>query len=287
MEASNISTIGSTRTTAVGAIAMGIIQGLTEFLPVSSSGHLVLGAHLLELTEPSILFDAVLHVGTTLPILWLYRGEIANILSRLARPWLLKSTYDKDPTSRFALAIIVGTIPTALIGFFLRSLFEQLFASPFAVAIALLVTGMVLLLTARTTRATDLPRSSFPERTLTLNRGLLVGIAQGFAITPGISRSGLTIATGLLLGIDAKVATTFSFLLSLPAIAGATLLQIRHADYAGGALELLLGSVAAAISGYFALIVVIRAVLRRRFHWFTTYLWLLGGTVLVYLIVRG
>jgi len=268
-----------------GALLLGVIQGLTEFLPVSSSGHLVIGQVVLALHQPSLLLDILLHVGTLLPVLWLYRREVGQMLGALPKLPSPRQHWDKDQGLRLLVAVAVGTVPTALIGVLLNDLFEQLFSSALAVGIALLITGGLLLVTYW--RPGPPVEGDRGFRTLTPAKALLVGIAQGGAITPGISRSGTTIAVALLLGVERATAARFSFLLSLPAIAGAVALHLRKAEIAAGQLPAFaLGAIAAALSGYLALRWVVAFVKQGRMHWFTLYVWPLGLAVLLYALTR-
>lgn len=247
------------------AILLGVVQGLTEFLPVSSSGHLVLIQAWLgesfEFKDFAVAFDLSLHVGTLLPVLLHYRLDILRMVKSLH-----PSNEDKD-ARRMVLWIVVATIPTGLIGIFCKDLFEQLFHSPQAVALALLGTGGLLLLT----RGHGIAQG----KEIDLRIALIVGVAQGLAITPGISRSGTTIAVGLLLGLGRERAARFSFLLSIPAIVGAAVLVAKDGvELASGhAAAVGLGLVVSALVGYGALVFLVQLVRSGRLHLFTLYLW--------------
>lgn len=270
-------------------LLLGLIQGLTEFLPVSSSGHLVVGSHLLPL-KPSLLLDVILHVGTLLPVLWLYRAELLEILVALGRVFgkaRLAQLWQTDRGLRLAVCVVIGTLPTALMGGLLNDLFERLFSSPAVVGVTFLITGGILMSTLIRRGAGSAEEPADSHLGLTPLRGLLVGLAQGCAITPGISRSGTTIAAALLLGVDRTMAARFSFLLSIPAIAGAVALHLRKATLAGNG-ELVVyvaGAAAAAVSGYLALRLLVGLVRRGGMHWFALYLWPLGIAVLVWSLV--
>ncbi len=273
-------------TTLISAMILGLVQGLTEFLPVSSSGHLVVGSALLGVGGPgSLMFDTLLHVGTLLPVLWLYRADILQMivsLSRLgqgpARLWR------EDRGFRLAACVVIGTIPTGIIGITLEDLFERLFSSLGTVGVTFMITGAILTLTRLRPGAPHEQEPDDSHHTLTAGRALLVGIAQGMAITPGISRSGTTIAAGLLLGVHRAMAARLSFLLSIPAILGAVLLQVRKVQ-PGGADPLLAyaaGTAVAALSGYLALRWLVSLVRRGGLHWFAAYVVPLGVAVLLY-----
>lgn len=265
-----------------GILLLGVIQGLTEFLPVSSSGHLVVGQRVLGLAPPSLLLDVVLHVGTLVPVLWVYRDEIGRMIASVPRLPRAKTLWPDDAPLRLTVWVMVGSVPTALIGLLFKDSFERLFASVTAVGVAFLVTGAILML-SRLAAKRRLDADSDKPHTLTLVRALAIGVAQGLAITPGISRSGTTISTALLLGVERELAARFSFILSVPAILGATALQLRDvAIDAQAAYLFTAGALAAAISGYIALRIVIRTVRHGSFHWFSLYLWPLGIAVLIY-----
>lgn len=249
----------------LAAVLLGIIQGLTEFLPVSSSGHLVLFQSFLPVTGDHIAFDLALHIGTLLPVFVFYRRDLLGVardaVSGSEPPWQRKGV-------RLGAWVVLGSVPTAIIGLAFEDVFEQLFASPAPVAVAFAITGCVLFAT-RWAR-----RGSTTELEMQWWQALLIGLAQGIAITPGISRSGSTIAAALFLGMDREYAARFSFLLSIPAIGGAFLLKARDLDLAGPALgPIVVGFVAAALSGYLALVLLVRLVRTGDFSRFSYYLW--------------
>ena len=276
----------------LAVLVLGLVQGLTEFLPISSSGHLVVGSTLLKVggAEQPLLLEVLLHVGTLVPVIVLYYKDILEILSSLPR--ILKAPparlWEGDRGIRLATCVIVGTIPTGLAGVLLKDFFEQAFGSVTAVGVMFLVTGGILLSTRLRPSTCTTPEAD-GHLTLTIPRALLIGVAQGFAITPGISRSGTTIAAGLHLGLERATAARFSFLLSIPAITGAVVLHLRKASEASGSNLMLYaaGAVVAAVSGYLALRWLVWLVRRGELHWFSFYLWPLGLGVLVYtLLIR-
>lgn len=268
----------------IEAIVLGAIQGLTEFLPVSSSGHLVLFQNLFGLKEPELLFDICLHVGTLSAILIIFYRDIYEILRALVRtPFLMKksgglSTIVKtDPYIRMAMLIVVGSIPTAVIGVVFKEIADRLFGSTVIVGMMLLVTGTILWLTR------NIVKQGRPVEKTTNKDALIIGIVQGLAIVPGISRSGSTIATALFLGVDRKMAGRFSFLLSLPAIIGALLLSLDAPELTTTIPlgTIILGSVLSAVVGWLALAVLLRIVDRGQLHRFAPYCWLVGTITLV------
>lgn len=271
------------------AVLLGVIQGLTEFLPVSSSGHLVIGSHFLPLATPSMLFDVILHVGTLLPVVWLYRKDLASIFVSLGRVFgkaALSERWRDDRGLRLAVCVVIGSVPTGVIGMLLKDVFEKLFSSPRVVGVTFLITGCILMLTLIKRGSVDKDSGEVADshHTLTALRAILVGLAQGMAITPGISRSGTTITVGVLLGIERTMAARFSFLLSIPAILGAVALHLRKATVGDTStiLVYLAGAAAAGIMGYLALRWLVRLVRRGEMHWFSFYLWPLGIGVIVY-----
>jgi len=260
------------------AIVLGVVQGLTEFLPVSSSGHLVLFQHLFGLTEPNLFFDVSVHVGTLTAVVLFFRREIAAILVALGRvPTRPRHETAEDPDVWFALLIIIGSVPTAILGLGFHNVADRLFGSLIVVGCALIVTGTILYLTRRVA-SPEADRAG-----LTVRDALVVGTVQGLAIIPGISRSGSTIAVGLFLGKSRETAARYSFLLSIPAILGAEILAVR--DVIGGDVQfdgsVLAGTLAAFITGYGALVLLLYVIRQGRLYRFAPYCWLLGAAVLI------
>jgi len=249
------------------AVLLGLLQGLTEFLPVSSSGHLALAQAMIPgFHQPGVVFDAMLHVGTAFAVVWAERRQLARWLTSVAG-W------------RLIGLLVLGTAATGILGFPFRHAAESAFTHPGWVGLFLLLTGLIVLGTR------FLPGGSRGETETGWRDALGVGFLQGLAVFPGLSRSGTTIAAGLGVGLDRTWAARFSFLLSVPAIAAATLLEVVGArgEVAGLGfsfwLACLLGGVTAAVSGYFALRVVIRTVTSKSFHRFAAYCLPLGAVV--------
>jgi len=254
----------------IETIILGIVQGLTEWLPISSTGHLKLFENLLDLKVP-ILFDVILHAGTLIVILVFFRKEIGKILSSLAH---LDFKTEED---KMMPLIIVGVAPTILIGLFFGWLIEDTFQTILPIGIAFLFCGVILYSAKFGKEKTD---------NINYSTAIMMGIAQGIAIIPGISRSGTTIAVALLLGIKREKAFTFSFLLSIPAIIGA----LGYTGYTElGELtssslewiEILAGSIVAMLVGYFALKLLWKTLAKRKFHLFAFYCWLLGAVLVL------
>ncbi|MBX2812975.1 MAG: undecaprenyl-diphosphate phosphatase [Myxococcales bacterium] len=258
------------------ALLLGIIQGLTEFLPVSSSGHLVLAQSIMgesfEFQDMAVAFDLVLHIGTLLPVLYFYRKDLEQIWYAYTDTESLQSVglgeWLRGNESRWLLiAVIVGTIPTAVVGLLFKDTFEVFFHSVPAVCGAMLCTAILLF-------ATRLAMPLSSHRQLGLLLILSIGIGQGLAITPGISRSGTTIAIALLLGLERDLAARFSFMLSIPAITGAAILVAKDGVQvpAGGSVALIVGFIAAMVVGYAALVMLVALVKRGGLHNFAYYL---------------
>jgi len=307
----------------VQALVLGIVQGATEFVPISSSGHLVLVPWLLDWPEPGLVFDTIVHWGTLVAVLAVFWRDIVALATAWARSLsgskiavrgllnprfgpgsdacpelgrrdpgrakldllsLAKCSLDQ-PEARLAWLIIVGTLPGVLIGFFCEDFFEGLFSSPGWVAVLLLVTGAILALSERLGKR----RRSLGD--LGWLDSVLIGLAQGLAIAPGISRSGATIATGLLRGVQREAAARYSFLLTTPIIFGAGLLQLielLRAEAVGvNWLSLIVGFLAAAISGYVCIRFLLAYLQRGRLYVFAAYCWLAGSVSLTVFLTRG
>lgn len=265
------------------AVVLGIVQGLTEFLPVSSSGHLVLFQHWLGWTEPELLFDISVHVGTLVAVVVVFFQDLAAMAKTLINlPALVRSTggwrplLTGNPEVRLLAMIIVGSVPTAILGLLFAQMAEQLFASVSIVGITLLITGTILWFT-RMHRGEGIAIAGMRWR-----HGLMIGLVQGMAIIPGISRSGSTIAAALYMGIDRQTAFRFSFLLSLPAVTGAFLLGLDGEAFAGSSPVglILAGSLAAAVVGYIALKILLRMVISGWLYCFAPYCWIVGALAL-------
>ncbi len=209
--------------TFVKAIILGIVQGLTEFLPISSSGHLVLAQSILNVEEPPLFFDVMLHFGTLLAVIVFFRKDIWDIISSFfgRDPNLAyrNSNYKTKKSARlFAWYIVVGTIPTLIIALMLKRTVEKAFSDPFVVSVMLIITGIILWLSTRVGQR---------GRQLNTVRAIIIGFVQGISTLPGISRSGSTISSALMTGIDAEQSARFSLLLSLPAVFGATIMELK------------------------------------------------------------
>ncbi|MBM4464622.1 MAG: undecaprenyl-diphosphatase UppP [Chloroflexi bacterium] len=267
----------------VQALVLGIVQGATEFIPISSSAHLVLVPWLLDWPEPGLAFSTIVHWGTLVAVLAVFWRD----LIALARAWarsLVERNLDQAQ-ARLAWLIIVGTLPAALIGFLWQDFFESLFSSPGRVAALLLVTGTILAISEW------LGKRQRSMGDLNWLDSVLIGLAQGLAIAPGISRSGATMATGLLRGVKRETAARYSFLLATPIILGAGLLpltELFRAEAVGVQLPpLVVGFLAAAISGYLCIRFLLAYLQRGRLYVFAIYCWLAGIVSLTIFLMRG
>jgi undecaprenyl-diphosphatase len=268
---------------------LGIIQGLTEFLPVSSSGHLVLLQNLFGITEPELLFDISLHVGSLIAIFIVFYQEIRNILQTLLRlPALIKSSenlkslFDNNEEIRISALIVAGSIPTAILGILFHKIADQIFGSVWIVGVMLLVTGTLLWFTRQ------ISIEGRPLIKISIKDALMIGLMQGMAIMPGISRSGSTISMALFLGINREIAGRYSFLLSIPAILGAMVLGLDSTIIQTNIsiTTTLLGTVTAGIFGYIALKILLYVVKQGHLYYFAPYCWLLGAATLIWSLYR-
>ncbi len=257
------------------AIFLGALQGATEFFPVSSSGHLVVGQTLLGLEIPGVQFEVAVHVGTLISVLVMYRDRLIELVSGTLR-------LDRDALCYVGL-LAVATLPAGILGVVLGDVIQGLFESPFVPAVAFLVTGAILWSTRRVIER-DVWKSP------TWSMALLIGFAQAFTLVPGISRSGTTVAMALWFGVNAKEAAAFSFLMAIPAIAGAAVLQVPELASQGLALSgtgLAAGSIVAAVTGILAIKAFVALLARKAFHRFAFYCWALGAAFLFYLFTVG
>ncbi len=265
----------------IKALILGMVQGATEFLPVSSSGHLVLGSHILGFQEQGLVFDVLLHLGTLVSVVAVFRHELVtmawapflwaqNKLAEEDRHYLLWDIY-----------VVVATIPIVLVGLLYKDQIQGLFTSVTIVCFMLILTGLMMI-TAR----------FIPDRGRQVSswRAFLMGCGQAFAIIPGVSRSGTTIFTGMLLGINRETAARFSFIMSIPAILGAAVLNLgevlAHPPQAGAVLIYITGTVAAAITGYLAIILLLDVIKKNRLQWFGYYCLAVATAGLLLLYVR-
>jgi len=264
--------------TLMQAIILGIVQGLTEFLPVSSSGHLVLASYYLGWWEKLPLYvDIATNTGTFFAVLVALRKDVWQALSGFFQG-LRSSPARQQEGWRMALLVILGSIPTVIIGLGLKPIFEHL-NQPLYVSFALIVTGIVLWFT---------PKSGYKRNALSLNwlDATMGGIAQGCAVVPGISRSGSTISTMLWRGASSDLAPRFSFLMYLVVSLGVAILGIEEVRQEGLELAPLLGMIIASfVTGYLALIWLFSVLRKGQFRWFAPYLWIVAAITLTKLAI--
>ncbi len=253
------------------AIILGLVQGLTEFLPISSSGHLVLAHHFLGLAEENMVFDVAVHLGTLFAVFVYFRRDLVA---------LVLGFFKGGPLRKVALLIILGTVPAVIFGLGLKDLIEELFSSPAFVSGGLLVTSALLFLSEK------LQKQSRPLEKIRWQDALLIGCFQALAILPGISRSGSTIAGGLIRGVDRDAAARFSFFLAIPAILGAAVLQLG--DLGGMTAKewsvMGVGVIASMISGYVAIGILMAVLQRGKLYGFSIYTLVLGVGGLIYFL---
>ena len=262
------------------SFVLGIVQGLTEFLPVSSSGHLFLVRYLLEWPEPGLAFDVALHVGTLIAVLWYFRREWIELTSAAGRVATQRGA--RTPEERRVLFLVAATIPAAVGGLLLGDLVQTVFRHPRVTAIALIVLGLVLW-------AVD--RAAPRIRTLATMRwadALAIGFAQVCALVPGVSRSGATMTAGRALGFDRSSAAVFSFLMSMPIILAAIVKEAPEALRSGEPVgPLILGVIASMLSGWLAIAVLLKFLATSSYGVFAVYRVVLGVFVLWTLHARG
>jgi undecaprenyl-diphosphatase len=269
------------------AIVLGLVQGASEFLPISSSGHLILVPYLLNWhgVVDSLPFDVALHVGTTLAVIAFFWKDWISLVSAFLKslPKGLRAVWADSQARLFSL-LVVGAIPAAIVGFLFDKYAEAYIRQPVLVAALLIIFSFVLYVADRLDRATrDL-------KALNLLDSILIGLAQTLALFPGVSRSGVTITTGLFRGLDRYSATRYSFLLSTPVILGAAVLKLK--DVLNGSLAgnessiFIVGTISAAISGFFAIKFLLRYVQTNNFKVFVIYRILVGVGILLFVLVK-
>lgn len=269
----------------LSSVFLGLVQGVAEFLPISSSGHLSLFQTFFGLEEAGLFFDVLLHLGTLIAIFVYYWKDIVGLVKEFIR--IMACLFSKEkrakmgrlsPKGRMILMIIVGTLPLFVI-LPIKDKVEGLYSNTIFVGCALIVTGLILFFSDRMARGKKTARSA------TMLDALLVGVGQAIAVVPGLSRSGSTISAGMMRGFSRKFAVRFSFLMSIPAVLGANILSIGEAVSAGMNPSLLpgylAGTVVAAVSGYFAIRLVNLLADKGKFGNFAYYCWGIGAAAVV------
>lgn len=259
------------------AVLLGIIQGLTEFLPISSSGHLVLSQELLHIAHSgNITFEVFVHFGTLLSVVFMFWKDIKLIFLSICEvcknPKQLKLLFKSNEHLKIAVFIAIGSIPAAIVGIVFEKEISVLFNDPKFVSVMLLITGLILFLT----------KFSNPKEgsSVGLVSAIIIGIAQAVAIVPGISRSGITISSALFAGVSRENAAKFSFLMALPVILGASILEATEVFQTSitnqELLVYIVGTAVAAITGYASIRVVLGLLKKKRFSWFSYYCFIAG-----------
>jgi undecaprenyl-diphosphatase len=266
------------------ALFLGILQGLTEFLPISSSAHLILAPRFFGWQNSlldSLTFDVALHAGTLLALLWYFWRDWMELTRGFFR--ILRTARPNDFQERLIVYIVLATIPAAVAGLFLEKTVESSFRNPGLILLPLVVVSFLMIF------AEARSRSSQPLESLNLKDAVTIGFAQALALLPGVSRSGITITTGLLRGYNREAATRFSFLLSTPAIAGAAVLHLRHilsAENTDWSL-FAIGFASSAVVGYLAIAFLIRYVRGHTLNVFAGYRLILAAVILLWLFWKA
>ena len=264
------------------AIIIGLVQGLTEFLPVSSSAHLIFTQQALGLSDVGLAFDVLLHVGTLVAVFAYFFSDIISMIKGFflslidLKDGKFMEEVRRDPYKKLAWLTIIATIPVGIVGVLFNDLVESLFTGITVPAFFLLITGCLLYVSQR------MNSGGIDLSNITLKEALIMGCGQALAVLPGLSRSGTTIAAGLFSGLDKEFAAKFSFILSIPAILGAGVFQLK--DLSGGNVEIeacIAGFIVAVISGYLAISVLLKLIREKSLDIFAYYCWIVGAVILV------
>ena len=291
--------------TLIQSVFLGIVQGVTEFLPVSSSGHLAILRNLFGIqTDGGLLFDVMLHLGTVIAICAVFYKDVLRMIGETVRmvsdigkngSTLIHNKKEKDAVRykkilhnnyrRFVVMILCATIPTAVIGYAARDLVNLAYDSLLAPGIGLIMTAVLLIIADASESGTKIPKD------ISFTSAFLIGIAQGISTLPGLSRSGTTIAASLISGYDKRFAVKYSFIMAIPAILGATILELSQLDSSHvGAAQFfiyLIGAAVAGIVGYFCIKKMLRIVRKKKFRGFAIYCLIVGSiSIIAYIATR-
>lgn len=267
------------------ALFLGVLQGLTEFLPISSSAHLILVPRFFGWQNSlidNLTFDVALHAGTLVAIIWYFWKDWVNLIRGFFR--IIRQRRVANFHEKLIVYIVLSTIPAAIAGFFLQDMIETSFRNPGVIVFPLTAVSFLMIYAEKRSRRSQ------PLDKLTLKDSLIIGFAQALALLPGVSRSGITITAGLLRGYQREAATRFSFLLSTPAIAGAAFLQLRHLFYPGMATDwpfFAIGFVSAGIAGYLSIAFLMRYLRQHTLNIFAGYRLILAGVIIFWLFLKG
>jgi len=271
-------------------ILLGLIQGLTEFFPVSSSGHLVIAKYFLKLNLPGAAFEAFLHFGTVVAVVVLFRKDIKELfisffdsIYKLSHGENIVNIFKNNSSSKLAWFLVISTIPAAIIGYTFSSYFEILFSKPTIASLMLTITGTLLWFGNK-----NFPGGSKNISEITFKDAIFIGLAQAVAIIPGISRSGLTVIAGLSRKLDREFAAKYSFILSVPIILGASMFKIRELSSLNIDLSILiLSGFVASISSYGAMKIFIGLLKNQKIYFFSYYLWIISGLTIWISLSKG
>jgi len=271
-------------------ILLGLIQGLTEFFPVSSSGHLVIAKYFLKIYLPGAAFEAFLHFGTVIAVIVLFRKEIKELvisffdsIAKIFQGENIVNIFKNNLSSKFAWFLIISTLPAAMIGYTFSSYFETLFSKPIITSFMLMITGTLLWFGNKKKSSGNKNISK-----ITYKDAIIIGLAQAIAIFPGISRSGLTVIAGLSRNLDREFAAKYSFILSVPIILGASIFKIRELSFLNiNIYILILSGLVAAIASYGAMKIFITLLKKRKIYLFSYYLWILSASTILIILARG
>ena len=271
----------------ISAIILGAVKGISEFLPISSSGHLVIVPHLLGV-ETGLAFDVILHVGTLVAIFTFFWKDIINIIKGFIVSIInLTEGFDKFkdglrrvPEERFAWLILIATIPTGIIGLLFNNVVETIFRGTVFVGLFLIITGIILYYSERHSSG------NITEKDMSFKQAITIGICQGIAVLPGISRSGATIASGLCLGLNREYAARYSFLLSVPAVVGAAVFKVKDLAIIDATTTVLVaGFLSSVIFGYLSIKLLMKMIEGWSLDIFAYYCWIVGILTFVLSIV--
>lgn len=271
----------------ISAIILGAVQGISEFLPISSSGHLIIVPHLLGV-ETGLAFDVILHVGTLVAIFTFFWKDIINIIKGFIVSIInLTEGFDKFkdglrrvPEERFAWLILIATIPTGIIGLLFNNAVETIFRGTVFVGLFLIITGIILYYSERHSSG------NITEKDMSFKQAITIGICQGLAVLPGISRSGATIASGLCLGLNREYSARYSFLLSVPAVVGAAVFKVKDlATIDATTTVLVAGFLSSVIFGYLSIKLLMKMIEGWSLDIFAYYCWIVGILTFVLSIV--
>jgi len=260
----------------IESLLLGVLQGVTEFLPVSSSGHLVIARYLLDIEQIPVLFDVLLHLSTLVAVVLIFRRRILAIIVSLIR-WIRRRSDEEDRINlKLIVLILIATLCTAVVGGGFSYLDAELY--PRLVSALFIVTGLILI-------STKFMKGTRKYQEIGVREATITGLAQGIGVLPGISRSGITIAAAFGAGVDREIAGEFSFIIAIPAVIGAALLDVRQAgdlmDMVAPA-SLAAGMAAAFISGFLCLLLLLRLIKSGKFYLFSVYLIPLGIALLIW-----